>query len=170
MTDQIEFYEDSTSTPNPLEWVEDVLNDHNWVYSRMTNEELIVDIAGKACNYRLLFVWQDHMNALQICCQYEMEISANNMAMAASALMDMNAALWMGHFELTKESNAPCYRYSCLLRDQSSKSGYEHIEDLVDIALTQCERFQTVFALLSQENGMDSQSLSFAMMETAGES
>lgn len=168
MSEHLELFEDSTI--NPLDSVEDVLNDHNWVYTRANHDELIVEVAGKACSYKMLFIWQEHMNALQLCCQYDIQVQKNNFALSALALMEMNSALWMGHFEIDKHSARPLFRHTSLIRSSQTKSEYEHIEDLVDISLTQCERYQAIFQLLADTVHMDEQTLSFAMMETAGES
>ena len=153
---------------NPLDSVEDVLSDNNWVYSRMNNQELIVEVSGTSCDYRLLFVWQEHLNALQLCCQYNIEIIPENMNMAATALMDMNSDLWMGHFEITKGTLSPSFRQTSLIHGHRELKSY--IEDLVDISLVQCERYQTVFQLLAHEKTVNADILSLAMMETLGES
>ncbi len=165
MRDQANTHDD---IQNPLDSVEDVLHDNNWVYSRMNNQELVVEIAGTSCEYRLLFVWQEHLNALQLCCQYNMKIKPENMGIAATALMDMNAELWMGHFEITKGSLSPSFRQTCLIHGHQQRKNY--IEDLVDISLVQCERYQTVFQLLSHDKAVNADILSLAMMETLGES
>ncbi len=168
MTNQVECY--SEVNPNPLDSVEDVLSDYNWVYSRMDDENIIVEIAGKSCKYRLLFVWKENLNALQLRCQYDVKIKPENMNLAANALMDINEALWMGHFELSKDRLNPCFRQTCLIHDRDHKKFYSHIEDLVDISLIQCERYNSVFQMLASDNSLDVGMLSFAMMETAGES
>ena len=166
--DQLESYDNANI--NPLDSVEDILSNHNWVYDRTNQEEIIVEVMGKSCNYRLLFVWQKHMNALQLCCQYDLQIKPDNIQVAATALMDMNSALWMGHFELSKDNLSPYFRQTCLIHEHDSKAGYSQIEDLVDISLIQCERYQSVFHILAENENVDSEMLSFAMMETAGES
>ncbi len=168
MADQIEIQEDNSV--NPIDCVEDVLNDHNWVYSRMTHDELVVEVAGKSCSYRLVFVWQEHMNALQLCCLYDLSVSKQNLALAATTLMDINEELWMGHFEVRKETSAPCFRHTSLLRGTHGRNEYGNIEDLVDISLSLCERYQSVFHLLSEDNQLNPQILSFALMDTEGES
>ncbi|PCI56165.1 MAG: hypothetical protein COB36_05120 [Alphaproteobacteria bacterium] len=165
MRDQANTHDD---IQNPLDSVEDVLCDNNWVYNRMNNQELVVEIAGTSCNYRLLFVWQEHLNALQLCCQYNIKIKPENMSIAAMALMDMNAELWMGHFEITKSNLSPSFRQTCLIHGHEQRKSY--IEDLVDISLVQCERYQSVFQLLSHDKAVNTDILSLAMMETLGES
>ncbi len=165
MRDQASTHSD---TQNPLDSVEDVLCDNNWVYNRMNNQEILVEVAGTSCEYRLLFVWQEHLNALQLCCQYNMQIKPENIAVAATALMEMNTDLWMGHFEITKDNLSPSFRQTCLIHGHEHRKNY--IEDLVDISLVQCERYQTVFQLLSHESAVNAELLSLAMMETLGES
>ncbi len=168
MEDQIELHEEIAF--NPLDSLEDVLNDHNWIYTRLRDDTLMVEVAGQSCQYKMLFTWQETMGALQLHCQYDMEVKAEKMALGASAVMDMNADLWMGHFEITREHHAPCFRHTCLLRGRNGKSDYDLIEDLVDISLAQCERYQTVFHMLCDESLPSIDTLSFAMMETEGES
>lgn len=155
---------------NPLDNVEDILHAHNWTFDRMTNDELIVEVTGKSTNYRLFFIWQADMNALQICVQYDLEIMGNNFEMAQKAILSINENLWMGHFDLPKSSKKPSYRYNCLLRAVARNNAAEIIEDIVDIALAQCERNAPLFTILTSANDINDQTLSLAMMETAGES
>ncbi len=168
MTNQLECYDEAT--PNPLDSVEDVLSDYNWVYSRTNNQNLIVDIAGKSCNYHLSFVWQERIKSLQLCCEYDLIIRDNNMRFVADILMDINTSLWIGHFEIKKNSHQPRFRQTCLITEHDHKSGYNHIEALVDISLIQCEQYQHVFHILANNDDIDLRILSLAMMETAGES
>ena len=110
------------------------------------------------------------MNVLQLACEYDMIVTPENAQLCASALMDINEKLWMGHYEVPSDNNKPRYRYTALMNDEYSKTQYAQIETLVDVCLTQCERFQPVFELLCNERATDIGTLSFAMMEPAGES
>ncbi len=155
---------------NPIDHVEDVLNAHNWSFNRMTDDELIVEIAGKAGNYRLFFIWQEDMCALQFCIQFDLEIMNNNICTAHKALLSINENLWMGHFDLPQSNNKPSYRYNCLLRGTGRNDASDLIEDMVDISLAQCERHHPLFTLLASANDVNDQTLSLALMDTAGES
>ncbi len=168
MSDQLDRLENDL--PNPLDNVEEVLTAHNWVFNRMNNDELIVQVQGKSCNYRLFFIWQEDMNAVQFCAQYDIVVPANQYQKAASAMLDVNENLWLGHFDLPKDSGAPTFRQTCLFRGIDAASSMEHIEDMVDVALAQCERYYPVFYLLSNDNEVNDQNLSLALMETVGES
>lgn len=168
MSVQLESYD--VEKANPLDNVEDILNSHNWVFNRLNDSELMVEVAGKHCDYRLFFIWQEDMSALQFCCQYDLTISKNNHDAAAQALMSLNESLWMGHFDIPKDTRVPSFRHTCLLRgiDRGS-AGSEHIEDMVDISMVQCERFYSVFHFLSSTEVANDQTLSLALMDTSGE-
>lgn len=155
---------------NPLDNVEDILHAHNWTFDRMTDDELIVEVAGKAGNYRLFFIWQEDMSALQLCVQLDLEIMSNNFEMAQKAIFSINENLWMGHFDLPESSKKPSYRYNYLLRANARSAAGEVIEDIVDIALAQCERHTPLFTLFTSANDINDQTLSLALMDTAGES
>lgn len=168
MSEIVEFYDENSFCP--LDCVEEVLDNHNWIYSRDNPNEILVEVAGKTAHYHLLFLWQKDVSALQLCCQYDLKVLEKNFMHAASAIMSMNSTLWLGHFELGHDACTPTFRQTSLMRDENEKSVYEHIEDLVEICLTQCERFHPVFDLLTVEQDIDTDLMSLAMMETEGES
>ena len=155
---------------NPLDNVEDVLHAHNWVFNRMADDELIVEVTGKSGNYRLFFIWQEDMRALQLCIQLDLTITGSNIESAQKAILSMNENLWMGHFDLPQANNKPSYRYNCLLRGAARHNASEIVEDVVDIALAQCEQHYPVFTLLASANDVNDQTISLALMDTAGES
>lgn len=156
--------------PNPLDKVEETLSSNNWTFNRMTDKELVVQVSGTGCTYDLFFIWQEDMNALQFCCQYDLNIPNHMMDRAAKALMNINANIWMGHFDIPFDTGIPSFRQTCLFRGQKKPVPNEHIEDLVDIALVQCERYHAVFTILASGAEMNDQVLSLAMMQTEGES
>jgi len=170
---------------NPLDSVEDVLTANEWTFNRMNMDEIIVQVAGKCCNYRLIFVWQEDMNAIQFCCQYDMVITPNNTDITARTLMAINSKLWMGSFIVDNITHIPTFRHTLLNHgDTPHTACFENIEALIDIALTQCERYQAAFDILAQESQqknildniqttapmIDEQIMSLALMETLGES
>ncbi len=155
---------------NPLDSVEEVLTDNDWVYDRTDEDCLTVQVKGRSCNYRLYFMWQRHLNAIQFSCEFDLLVSDSNMPMAAASLIDMNEETWMGHFEISRKSLRPSYRQTCLLRGWEHSQDSELFEDLVDISLAHCERYYPVFHILSQHGKANSENLSLALMETVGES
>lgn len=155
---------------NPLDHVEEVLTNNNWVFSRMNEDELMVHVSGKACNYNLFFIWHEDMSAMQFCCQYDFSINAVNTTAAARVLLSVNQNLWLGHFDLPGNTNKPSFRHTLLFRGADSyENAADQIADLVDICMNECEHYYGLFNMLTGgEQIADDQNLSLAIMQTRG--
>jgi len=156
-------------SPNPLDNIEDILHANDWAFNRMDDNELTVTLSGKFCTYRLIFLWQADMSALQFSAQYELSIHPLNLGKAGKILMTINENTWMGHFEIVADTCIPGYRYTTLL-DPENKQSYEHLENIVDIALAQCETNYAAFSLLTDQNAANDETLPLALMQTQGAS
>lgn len=53
---------------------------------------------------------------------------------------ELNGRLWLGHFKYRPEMVMPTFRHTLLLRGASGASA-EQLEDLVEFAIAECERF-----------------------------
>ena len=60
--------ETTTRSPNPLDVVEEIVLANEWPFDRTTDDEMFVEIQGRWCDYRLYFVWQPEVGALQFTC------------------------------------------------------------------------------------------------------
>ena len=162
-----EIFEDVS---NPLDSVEEILYANDWIFDRMTEDELTVQITGKMGEYKLFFHWQEQYSAMKFVCQYDLDVKREAMDMASKTMTSINSALWLGHFDFREGTEIPCFRHTTLFRGQTQTSGADHIEDLVDIALAECERFYPVFDILSRGLPANDCDLSLALMTVAGES
>jgi len=162
-----EIFEDVS---NPLDSVEEILYANDWIFDRMTEDELTVQITGKMGEYKLFFHWQEQYSAMKFVCQYDLDVKHEAMDMASKTMTSINSGLWLGHFDFREGTEIPCFRHTTLFRGQTQTSGADHIEDLVDIALAECERFYPVFDILSRGLPANDCDLSLALMTVAGES
>lgn len=168
MSAQIDVFEDVS---NPLDSVEEILSANEWSFDRMSEDELTVQISGKMGEYKMLFVWQEDYSAMQFCCEFDLELRPEAVESGARAMTAINAGLWLGHFDIRPGTSTPCFRHTSLFRGMTHGSGADHLEDLVDIALAECERYYPAFTLLSRSStAQNHHDLALAMMETAGES
>ncbi len=164
--ENFEIFEDVS---NPLDSVEDILSSHDWVFERPNNDELSVAVAGRHGHYRMTFLWQEDYSAMQFFCEFDMTVPEARREAAARALQMVNARLWLGHFILQEENGVPCFRHTSMFRGQTQSSGAEHVEDLVDIAIAECDRYYGVFNMLACTVSVDDSLLSLALVESAGE-
>lgn len=154
---------------NPLDSVEDILAGQQWSFSRMNPDELMVDVSGKLGTYRMVFLWQEEYSAMQFNCHFDLIAGEDRRDMTALALAQVNAGLWLGHFDVPADTGVPCFRHTSLFRGQTQSSGADHLQDLMDIALAECERYYPMFQLLTQEGGMDPATLNLAVLDSAGQ-
>ena len=171
--EQTDLFEDIS---NPLDSLEDIIISNDWTFDRMDEDQLTVHVAGKYGHYKMLFKWQDQYHALQFCCMPDLAISPNKLDDAAHTINRINSNLWLGHFDIpmhtTGENNehVPCFRHTSLFHGMNYSSGASHMESLIDIALSECERYYATFNILSKHTQQSIQELSLAMMDVAGES
>ncbi|MBL8637419.1 MAG: YbjN domain-containing protein [Alphaproteobacteria bacterium] len=170
MIDQLELFL-SEEVSNPLDGVEDLLASQNWTFNRMNRDELLLEMKGTRGVYHMIFTWEESIGAMQFCCEFDLRLADQNYASACCTLNNMNNKLWLGHFDLDGESMTPCFRHTQLFRGLTQTSGADYLQDLIHVAIEQCDQNYAVFQMLSSVSvSPDSDSLSLALMPTLGSS
>jgi hypothetical protein len=160
--------ETPVATANPIDLVEEIVQANEWAHDRASDEEMVVEIAGRWCSYQLLFVWQREINALHFSCGFAMKVPKARRAAVFELLAVVNERLWLGHFDLASDDQSPAFRQGVLLRGASGAS-VEQIEDLVDISVSECERFYPAFQLVIWGGKPAEEAMTTAMIEPIGE-
>jgi hypothetical protein len=153
---------------NPIDLVEEIVVANDWAHDRASEEELVVEISGRWCDYRLYFVWQEEICAMHFSCGFDMKVPKGRRGPVYELLALANERLWLGHFDLSAEDNSPAFRHAVLLRGVSAASA-EQVEDLVDIALSECERFYPAFQFVVWGGKSPAQAIASAMIDPVGE-
>lgn len=152
---------------NPLDCVEEIMAIHDWTFERHNEDELTVEVTGDFGHYAMTFTWQDDVNALQFSSQMDVTIHPSRLDEAKAMMSDINENLWLGHFDFNKTSDRPTFRHTSLMRGMTEGSGAPYLEDMVTIALAECERYYMAFNLLSKKTH-PSGDLSLALMDVSG--
>jgi hypothetical protein len=160
--------ETTRQTTNPIDLVEEIVLANEWRHDRASDEEMVVEICGQWCDYRLLFVWHREMSALHFSCSFEMKVQRTRRAAVYELLASVNERLWFGHFDLAPSDQSPSFRHGVMLRGAPGASA-EQIEDLVDIALTECERFYPAFQFVVWGGKSAEEAIAQAMIDPIGE-
>src|SRR4051794_5896770 len=153
---------------NPIDLVEEIVLANDWAHDRASEEELVVEISGRWCDYRLYFLWQEELSALHFSCGFDLRVPKRRRAAFYELLALTNEKLWLGHFDLAAGEATPAFRYAVLLRGIGAASS-EQVEDLVDIALTECERFYPAFQLMIWGGKTPEDAIAAAMIDPVGE-
>lgn len=158
-----------TFAENPIDTVEDVLTpDDSLQLSRPSSRELLVVTPGQWASYRLHCFWQTELQALHTAAMMELPIKETQKSKIMELMCLINARLWIGHFELSDEETMPVFRHGLLLRGQD-RVARAQVEDMMEVAIGECDRFYPAFQLVLLADHDPHRALEAAMIETVGE-
>jgi hypothetical protein len=152
---------------NPLDLVEEIVSANEWSFQRSA-DELSVEFPGHWCAYHLHFVWSQDLAAMHLSCFMDMKVPKRRFTPVAELLTLINTKLWLGCFVLPAEESTPVFRHTVLLRGAQGAS-VEQLEDMVDIALTECERFYPAFQFVIWGGKTAQEAIAASLLETVGE-
>lgn len=153
---------------NPIDVLEELVDANEWRFDRNSAEEMTVELRGRWSDYRLFFIWQEDLSAISFSCVMDLRVPGHRRAPFLELLGGVNEKLWLGHFDLSLEEPQPMFRHTVLLRGAGGVAA-EQLEDLVDIAVAECERFYPAFQLLLWGGKSPEEAVAAAMLETVGE-
>jgi len=155
-------------TSNPLDVLEQIVAANEWTFERRSAGEMAAEAPGKWCDYGLYFSWSHEISAMHFSCAFDLKVPPERRDKLFELLAMANEKLWIGHFGLESEDGVPVFRHSVLLRGAPGASA-ESLEDMVDIALTECERFFPAFQFVLWGGKKPEEALQAAMLECVGE-
>lgn len=158
----------SVSTPTPLDVVEAMFVANEWPFERTENDEIFVETTGGWCDYELFFAWREDFQSLYFACKFDMKIPERKRKGMNDLLALMNQKIWMGHFNLSVEDGSPMYRNTIPVRGMSQIS-VEVLEDIMDVALVECERFYPAFQFMIWGGHSPEEAISGALLDCVGE-
>ena len=153
---------------NPLDLLEEFANTQGWPCTRAAEDEFVTEPARRWCAYRLHFIWQQDLGALHLHCGIDVRVPSEKQRDINDLLASVNERMWLGHFEVNSEDLTPTFRHTMLTRGQFAPAA-EHLEDLVEIALEECDRYYPAFQFVLWAGRGAEEALSAALLETVGE-
>ena len=153
---------------NPVDLVEQFVTANDWAFDRRNDEELAAEAPGQWCNYSLYFAWREDMGAIHFTCAFDMKVPEAKRSAICELLAMINEKLWLGHFGLWEDEGVPMFRHTSLLRGGGGLSS-EQVEDLVDLAVSECERFYPAFQFVIWGGKSASEAVASSLLDTVGE-
>ncbi len=153
---------------NPLDVVERLAGANDWAIDRRNDQEMSVQAPGRWCDYSLFFAWNEAVSAIHFTCAFDMRVPAERRRQVRELLALINEKMWLGHFGVWDDEGLPMYRHAMPLRGTAGPS-VEQMEDLVDTAISECERFYPAFQYLIWGGKTAEEAVAAAMIETVGE-
>ena len=153
---------------NPLDIVEQIVEINDWIFDRRSDQEMAVQVPGTWCDYSLYFAWNDEMEALHFTCAFDMRVSDDQRSRVYELLALVNDRMWLGHFGMWNDEGLPMYRHALPLRGAKGPV-IEQMEDLVETAVMECERFYPAFQYVIWGGKQAHEAIESAMIDTVGE-
>ena len=152
---------------NPIDVVEEVIYSKKWTFSRADDYELVAEIASKWCQYRFYFTWSEQIRAISLTVTFDLKFPHVKMKDAQELLALINEKLWIGHFDITSKNGIPAYRHT-VLSFPEDEFLHHQLENLVDIAIYECEKFYPAFQLVLFEDSDPCKALAISTFDTIG--
>lgn len=159
--------ETGLSSRNPLDLMEEIVSANEWLFDRSSHNELAIEVEGRWSDYRIFAVWQRDIGALQFSCQLELKVPDLRRAQVCELIVGLNGRLWLGHFDLGPDMVMPTFRHTLLLRGGTGASS-EQLEDLVDFAIAECERFYPAFQFVIWGGKSAQEAVAASILDTVG--
>jgi hypothetical protein len=153
---------------NPLDIVEELVVANEWPFQRSGEGELETEIAGRWCDYRVMFVWQEESSALHFCCRIDTRVAPCHRPIVSELITQVNGRLWLGHFDLSGDNETIVLRHTSLLRGIATVSA-EIVEDLIDLGISECDRYYPAFQLAMWGGKSVSEAMAESILEPVGE-
>ena len=152
---------------NPMDLVEETAVAREWSCERTGKHDFVAEVPGRWCRTQLLFAWSEEIGALMATFVFDISVPSERRAALYELLAMANDQLCVGHFDHSAADGMLAFRQSLLLRGGFMSA--EQIEDLVDIALTEIDRFYPAFQYVAWGGLGPADALAAAMLDTAGE-
>ena len=79
----------------------------------------------------------------------------------------INEKLWIGHFDITSKNGIPAFRHT-FFEPNESKILYNQLEEIVDIAIYECEKYYPAFQLILFDEVSTQEAIEICSIETIG--
>ena len=153
---------------NPIDALEAIATENKWPLEKMSDEEASLECTGRWGDFVLSFLWQEEFNALQFCAVSELKVGADKMQAVKELLFDVNHKTWLGHFDVESGTQCVVFRYNSLMRGVSLNT-HEHIEDIIEAAMTEFDRFYPAFTAVLSHRVVANDVMSAMLADTVGE-
>ena len=152
---------------NPIDVVEEVIYEKKWSFSRADEYELVADISSEWCQYRLYFTWSENIRAISFTITFDLKFPQSKIIKAYELIGLINEKLWLGHFDITSKNGIPAFRHT-ILSNADSDLLHKKLENLVDIAIYECEKYYPSFQQVLFDELEPSESLLFTNFQVIG--
>ena len=156
-----------TAEIHPIDIVETLAEYRAWEFDRVADDQIAMAIEGQWRTYSITLAWSASDETLRLVCSFEMDPPEDRLPHLYETLNSANDRCWAGAFTLWQEHKLMVYRYGLVLTGGET-AGTTQIDQLVRIAVANCERFYPAFQLVCWGDETPKSAMRIAMDEAFG--
>lgn len=153
---------------SPLDVIEQIVAANDWAFDRPNDQEMAVHVPGRWCDFNFFCAWNEAADAMHFSLAFDTRVPKERKSHIHELLALVNDKMWMGHFAIWGEEGLLAYRHALPLRGCVGPS-VEQVEDLLQNAIMDCERFYPAFQYVIWGGKSPADAIAAAMIETVGE-
>ncbi len=153
---------------NPIDLVEIIAGDRDWLVDRATQDEVNLIVAGSWCDLHISLNWHEEMEGLHLACTFDLKVPQNRREEVCRVISIINEQLFYGHFDLWRAEGILLFRHSVLLTGGAVISK-EQCDGMLAMMLKNAEQFYPVFQFVIWAGKSAEEAMQASMLETVGE-
>lgn len=153
---------------SPIDVLEQIVAANDWAFERPSNEEMAVQLPSRWCDFNFYVAWDEVVSTVQFTLNLHLRVPGTRRPPVHELLALVNEKVWMGHFAVWNDEGLLVYRHALPLRDSGGPTTAQ-MEDLIQTAMGECERFYPAFQYVIWGGKSASEAVAAAMIETVGE-
>jgi hypothetical protein len=162
-------FADESLQDHPLDIAETVIASNGWRFARNRDDEIAAEVRGQWCDFSLHFAYVPEASAVHFTCAFDMRVPDHRKRQVNDLLAILNDRMWLGHFGVWENEGLPMFRYTMLLRGAPEGMTAGQLEDLLEVAVAECERFYPAFQFVIWGGKDPAEAVAAAILDPAGE-
>lgn len=164
--------EHNLQTFNPIENIELFLLGTDWNSERLSDNEILIIIKGKFCEYNTTIHWNEKQNILHYALSFGVglpteALSHQNEYALLKLVALLNETIAVGHYDVWQDEHAIVWRYGHILPDD--ECSHDYLAHIFNLALETCECHFSAFQFVLWAGQSPQEAVKNVMFETAGE-
>jgi hypothetical protein len=152
---------------HPVDVVERLAAMNEWAFERSDEDEISILVAGIWAQYEVAFTWLPETESLHVSCSFDLKIPARRRAEIVALVHQINAQLWLGHFDVWSHDDIVMFRHAHCLAGGAQASDAQ-CSTIVNAALSACENYFQAFQFVVWAGRSAREAMDMAMFETHG--
>ncbi|MFZ1416371.1 MAG: YbjN domain-containing protein [Defluviicoccus sp.] len=158
----------SVRDSSPLDVVEQIVSANEWRFDRPNDQEIAVQVPGRWTDYDFYCAWNEDEDAMHLMLGLDIRVPKERRSAVHELMALVNDRVWMGHFAIWQDESLLVYRHGLPLKGTAGPT-LGQIEDLVETALSECDRFYPAFQQVIWGGSSSADALAAALIDTVGE-